>query len=83
MSYELDQLHWQEFERLVSFYLKAIIGEGVKSFDGSKDKGRDAIFSGMANAFPSEALPWNGNGFFRLSTEQVKLKQQNLLNKNY
>ena len=54
MRFTLEKLHWREFERLIIFYLKDIVGEGVWAFTGSKDQGRDAAFRGVANEFPSK-----------------------------
>jgi len=65
MKYDLESLHWDEFERLVKFYLKDVVGEGVWTFDGSKDKGRDAAYHGSANSFPSRAAPWKGDWMFQ------------------
>lgn len=66
VNFDFEQLHWQEFERLVGFYLKSVIGEGITLFDGSRDKGRDATFFGKANAFPSSQSPWHGNWVFQV-----------------
>jgi hypothetical protein len=65
MQYNLESLHWREFERLTAFYLKATIGEGVSVFDGSRDGGRDATFHGTANAFPSKSEPYEGDWIFQ------------------
>lgn len=66
MKYNLENLHWREFERLIIFYLKEKIGEGTWAFDGSKDFGRDAEFKGTANEFPSKTNPWKGNWIFQV-----------------
>ncbi|MEQ8672103.1 MAG: hypothetical protein RLP44_20865 [Aggregatilineales bacterium] len=66
MNFDFEQLHWQEFERLVGFYLKSVIGEGISLFDGSRDKGRDATFSGTSEAFPSSQSQWHGDWIFQV-----------------
>jgi hypothetical protein len=66
MPYDLEKLHWQEFETLAAYYLKAKIGEGVWASDGTKDKGRDAEFHGTANEFPSKTKPYEGNWIFQV-----------------
>src|SRR5712692_407555 len=65
LKYNLENLHWQEFERLVTYYLKEKIGEGLWVFGGNNDQGRDATFSGVANAYPSKSSPWGGDWIFQ------------------
>ena len=65
MHFNLQNLSWQEFERLAKFYLKEKIGEGLWVFDGSQDMGRDAAFSGTANEFPSKSAPYKGDWIFQ------------------
>jgi hypothetical protein len=66
LKYNLENLHWQEFERLVSFYLKEKIGEGLWIFGGDRDQGRDATFSGVANEYPSKSGPYSGEWIFQV-----------------
>lgn len=77
MKYNLENLHWREFERLIIFYLKEKIGEGTWAFDGSKDFGRDAEFKGTANEFPSRTNPWKGNWIFQVK-HRTTLSRTNL-----
>ena len=63
--YNLELLHWQEFEQLAGFYLKQVVGEGISRFDGSQDQGRDAVFEGTANSFPAKSDPWMGKWIFQ------------------
>ena len=72
--YNLENLHWQEFEKLTKFYLKKIIGEGLWVFDGSKDMGRDAAFSGTANEFPSLTCPYTGDWIFQVKHRTTQRK---------
>ena len=66
MQHNLENLHWREFERLAAFYLKEKIGEGLSVFGGSRDSGRDAIFRGTANEFPSKSEPYAGDWIFQV-----------------
>jgi hypothetical protein len=72
LKYNLENLHWKEFEQLVIFYLKEVIGEGTWSSDGSKDSGRDAEFKGTANEYPSKTSPWKGNWIFQVKHRTTK-----------
>jgi hypothetical protein len=73
LEYNLENLHWREFERLIAFYLKEKIGEGLWVFDGSQDKGRDAEFRGEANDFPSKSSPFRGDWIFQLNHYALKV----------
>lgn len=53
IRYRLDDLGWFQFEWLCQSLLKAKFGDGIESWGGSGDWGRDAYFSG-ALQFPSE-----------------------------
>ena len=59
-SYPLYDLNDTEFEDLVTMICDRILGIGTINFSRGKDCGRDAIFSGRANGFPSETKPWEG-----------------------
>lgn len=74
MLYNLENLSWQEFERLAKFYLKEHVGEGLYVFDGSKDEGRDAVFSGTANDFPSKSAPYTGDWIFQVKHRTIRSK---------
>ena len=62
------------FEHLSKFYLKDIIGDGLSVFDGSKDMGRDAVFNGTANAFPSKTAPYSGSWIFQVKHKTTRSK---------
>jgi hypothetical protein len=66
VQYNLENLHWREFERLAAFYLKEKVGEGLSVFGGSRDSGRDATFHGTANEFPSKSRPYAGDWIFQV-----------------
>lgn len=59
-SYPLYDLHANEFEDLVTLLCDRILGIGTINFSEGKDGGRDGIFSGRANCFPSKSEPWEG-----------------------
>lgn len=65
-KYNLEQLGWFNFEQLVRTLLRQIVGNGLSTFSGSVDKGRDATFSGEATSFPSESNRWTGEWIFQV-----------------
>lgn len=65
-KYNLEQLGWFNFEQLVRTLLREIIGNGISSFSGSVDQGRDASFSGKSEAFPSTTEQWDGDWIFQV-----------------
>jgi hypothetical protein len=60
MKYPLENLTDTEFEDLVALICERILGTGTVVFSVGKDGGKDAIFNGKANNFPSSSNPWNG-----------------------
>ena len=60
IKYPLYNLDDKEFENLVALICEKILGTGTIVFSDGKDGGRDALFTGRANRFPSEASPWEG-----------------------
>jgi hypothetical protein len=65
LKYRISHIGWYNFELLVQTLLKAVIGPGVTSFGGSKDKGRDAEFDGPAK-FPAPDYQWTGKWVFQV-----------------
>jgi hypothetical protein len=59
-NYPLNDLTWQDFERLVILICEQVLGLGTINFSPGKDGGRDAKFTGKAQRFPSEKSPWDG-----------------------
>ena len=59
-NYPLNDLPWQDFERLVILICERVLGTGTINFSSGKDGGRDAKFTGKAQRFPSEQSPWEG-----------------------
>lgn len=60
MQYPLYNLGYNDFENLVALICKEILGTGTIIFSQGKDGGRDALFTGRANNFPSSSKPWEG-----------------------
>jgi Novel STAND NTPase 3 len=65
-KYNLEHLGWYNFEQLARTLMRAVIGNGLSTFGGSVDQGRDATFSGRANSFPSAVDPWTGEWIFQV-----------------
>lgn len=60
MRYPLHYQNEDDFENLVTLICKKILGEGVIPFAKGRDGGKDGRFTGTANSFPSESVPWSG-----------------------
>jgi hypothetical protein len=60
MSYPFEDLDDAQFERLVVQCARKLFGPGVQAFSTGPDGGRDAVFEGTAEQFPSKAGPWTG-----------------------
>jgi len=48
MKYNLDDLHWQEFEVLSFKILQILISPDVQFIEGGSDKGRDVVYVGKS-----------------------------------
>lgn len=71
LKYRISNIGWYNFELLAQTLLKAVIGPGVTSLGGSKDKGRDAVFKGSA-AFPTAECQWTGRWVFQVKYIDVE-----------
>jgi hypothetical protein len=71
LKYRISHIGWYNFELLVQTLLKVLIGPGVTAFGGSKDRGRDAAYSGPAT-FPSPANNWIGQWIFQVKYVDVE-----------
>ncbi len=60
MGYPFEDLDDTQFERVVVQCMRKLFGAGVQSFSTGPDGGRDALFRGTAERFPSKAAPWSG-----------------------
>lgn len=58
--YPYEDLYDAQFEQLVVQCMRKLFGIGVQSFATGKDGGRDALFVGTAERYPSKAAPWAG-----------------------
>lgn len=59
-SYPFHDLGDDEFEELIRHICREILGTGTIAFAKGKDGGRDAVFEGKAQKFPSKASPLEG-----------------------
>lgn len=60
MPYPFEDLDDTQFERLVVQSARKLFGPGVQAFSAGRDGGRDALFNGTAENFPSKVSPWSG-----------------------
>jgi len=60
VGYPFEDLHDRQFEDLVVQAMRKLFGAGVQSFATGADGGRDALFVGTAERFPSTTAPWVG-----------------------
>lgn len=60
MKYAYEDLSDDQFENLIVFLCKRLLGTSVQGFAKGPDGGRDAKFVGTAELFPSKAEPWSG-----------------------
>jgi hypothetical protein len=60
MKYDYHDLYDLQFEQLVTAICSKLLGVGIQEFTKGRDGGRDALFNGRANCFPSESKPWEG-----------------------
>lgn len=58
MKYNLDDLHWQEFEVLSFKVLQIIIAQDIQFIEGGSDKGRDIIYKGKSTFNESYCGDW-------------------------
>lgn len=60
MKYAYEDLSPDQFEKLIIFLCKYLLGTAVQGFSRGPDGGRDAKFTGTAENYPSRASPWSG-----------------------
>lgn len=60
MMYAYEDMGDEQFEVLVVFVCRRLLGAGVQNFSKGPDGGRDAKFAGTADLHPSSAAPWSG-----------------------
>lgn len=81
VRYPLHLLDWQEFEALSNDICQEILGTGVIRFSDGKDGGRDGIFNGTANKYPSETKPWDGN--FLIQAKHTRIETSSCSDKDF
>ena len=58
MKYNLNDLHWQEFEVLSFKILQIIDAQDVQFLEGGNDKGRDVVYEGTSKYNDSYSGKW-------------------------
>ena len=67
------ELNPYEFEDLVIYICRQILGIGTLNFSEGKDGGRDGKFEGTAQKFPSTSEPWKGKFIIQAKREHNPL----------
>ena len=73
MKYNLNDLHWQQFEFLSFNCLQRLVAFGIQFIEGGSDKGRDIIYEGKSQVFQPT---WDGKWIFQIKHKGVKGKDQ-------
>ena len=60
ITYDLNYINEDDFERLVVDICDNLLGIGIHSFAKGTDGGKDGYFEGTATLYPSSTNPWNG-----------------------
>jgi len=76
MRYAYEDLSPEQFENLIVFLCKRLLGVSTQGFSKGPDGGRDAKFVGTAELHPSKAAPWAG-------TVIIQAKHTNGYNKHF
>lgn len=76
MKYSYEDLSPEQFENLIVFLCKELLGMATQGFSTGIDGGRDAKFVGTTNGFPSKFAPWTG-------TVIIQAKHTNGYNKKF
>lgn len=76
MKYSYEDLSADQFENLIVFLCKYLLGISVQGFSKGPDGGRDAKFLGTAECYPSKTAPWIG-------TVIIQAKHTNGYNRNF
>lgn len=72
MRYNLDELHWQEFEVLAFEVVQILVSSDTQFIEGGSDKGRDFVYDGRSKDFKKD---WSGKWIFQA---KHKTKDNNL-----
>lgn len=76
MKFAYEDLGDEQFENLIVFLCKCLLGISVQGFAKGPDGGRDAKFVGTAELHPSTSAPWIG-------TVIIQAKHTNGYNKHF
>lgn len=76
MKYNLDELHWQEFEVLSFKIVQKLVSTDVQFIEGGNDKGRDFVHEGSSINFKGD---WSGKWIFQAKHKSKKSKFANSL----
>jgi hypothetical protein len=76
VKYAYEDLSPEQFEVLIVFLCRPLLGSSVQRFTKGPDGGRDAKFVGTAELHPSKAAPWVG-------TTIVQAKHTNGYNRSF
>jgi len=76
MKFAYEDLHPDQFEKLITILCQRLLGITVQGFSSGPDGGRDAKFVGTAEIFPSKSSPWIG-------TTIIQAKHTNGYNKHF
>jgi len=60
MKYAYEDLHEDQFEKLIVLLCQRLLGIATQGFAKGPDGGRDAKFVGTAELYPSQNAPWTG-----------------------
>lgn len=75
MKYNLDELHWQEFEKIAFRILQKLISSSIQMIEGGNDKGRDILYEGTSQDFRKE---WTGKWLFQAKHKSKKIDQSKI-----
>jgi len=77
MKYNLDNVHWQEFEQIAFRILQKQISPAVDFIEGGGDKGRDIVYNGQSEEYRKE---WKGKWIFQAKHKSTKEGEKKALN---
>ena len=73
MKYNLNDLHWQQFEIFSFKCLQKLISTGIQFLEGGNDKGRDIIYEGSSIKFNPL---WNGKWVIQIKHKSLNSTNQ-------
>ena len=74
MKYNLEELHWQEFEFLAFKIVQILISSDVQFIEGGSDKGRDFVHTGKSQEYKNQ---WSGKWIFQAKHKTKDTKTLN------